>query len=265
MFAREFDLFLQEGHLARSCLLSGFGFLNRADYMERKGSYYSAFFQLSIGIERLIKIAYMLNHKLENNMSLPDESSLTKLGHNLLRGYDICSGFNGAPEGFAKPDSIEYDILSALSDFGRGSRYHNLNELLGKARHVDPIKAWHDLHLRIANEDLSYKKQEALNKRAIDYCDRMGRFHYARNVNGEYVPYVDILAGFYTMEAATPYCVWHVLALLSPFYKLLYTLCSKLHLEENGDSVPYMYEFFVFLLCNKRTVLQRKSWVSLYD
>lgn len=89
MLGRQFGLLLQEGHLTRSSLMSGFGFLNRADYQEKKGDYYSAFFQLSIGVERIIKIAYILNFKLENNMRLPTDKELRRLGHKLKEGYDV--------------------------------------------------------------------------------------------------------------------------------------------------------------------------------
>lgn len=261
MLSKEFGLFLQEGHLARSCLLSGFGFLNAADYMERKGGYYSAFFQLSIGIERLIKIAYMLNYKLENNMSLPPEKEIFKLGHDLVRGYNICADFKDAPDSFCKAGSVEYDMLTILSDFGRTSRYHNVNELLRKQTQADPIRAWHKIHVLVANEDISLRRQETLNMKAIAHCDRMRMFNYAQNVNGDYIPYVDILSNMLVLEAASPSCVWRVISMVSPFYKLLYQLCSELH-KKDDDSVPYMYEFFAFLLCDKASALRRRSWAS---
>lgn len=265
MLGRQFGLLLQEGHLTRSCLMSGFGFLNRADYREKKGAYYSAFFQLSIGMERLFKIAYILNFKLENDMRLPVDKDLRKLGHNLKDMYEVCAGFRKPSQYFRKPGSLEYDVLSVLSDFANGARYHNLNELSGGRKLDDPLQAWQMVHNKVSEQELSSKRRENIARRVYAHCDKYKIFHYSELAEGHWVPHVDVMMKDYILAETRPYCVWLVISLLEPFYKLLYELCSAIHKVEEGSSVPAIYEFFPFLLCNKDTVLRRKSWVALYD
>lgn len=265
MLGRQFGLLLQEGHLTRSSLMSGFGFLNRADYQERKGDYYSAFFQLSIGVERIIKIAYILNFKLENDMRLPTDKELRRLGHKLKEGYDVCAGFNKSSQDFSKVGSLEYDVLSVLSDFADGARYHNLNELSGGRKLDDPLQAWRTVHAKVVEQELSYKKRENIARKVYAHCDKFKIFHYSEIAEGHWVPHVDVMMKECMLAAAKPYCVWLVISLLEPFYELIYDLCSAIHKIEEGSSVPAMYEFFPFLLCDKDTVLRRKSWIALYD
>jgi len=72
-FSRTFSLLQQEGHLARASLLTGIDFLLRANLDERKiGNFYSSFFQLAIGIERILKLVIITNHMLENKYKPPN-------------------------------------------------------------------------------------------------------------------------------------------------------------------------------------------------
>jgi len=76
-FGKSFHLLAQEGHLAKSALLSGFDFLLRAEANANKdGQFYAAFFQLSIGIERLLKLVVVAQHMLENNFVSPTPKQL---------------------------------------------------------------------------------------------------------------------------------------------------------------------------------------------
>ena len=60
-FDRKFTLLTQEAHLAKNTLLSGFDLLLKANFFQDKdGYFYSAFFNLSIGMERLLKLDALL-------------------------------------------------------------------------------------------------------------------------------------------------------------------------------------------------------------
>lgn len=88
-FSRTFALLQQEGHLARTSLLSEIDLLLKANLDERNiGRFYSAFFQLTVGIERILKLVIITNHMLENNYKPPtDEELRKKYGHNLKATY----------------------------------------------------------------------------------------------------------------------------------------------------------------------------------
>lgn len=56
-FPKSFWLLQQEAILANSCILTGFEFMIKGGFDDRnKGHYYTSFFQISIGIERILKL-----------------------------------------------------------------------------------------------------------------------------------------------------------------------------------------------------------------
>ena len=63
-----FSLLQQEGYLTRSCLYTGFSALSNANINNNKGDFYVAFFQLSIGLERLMKLALILDYMATNEL-----------------------------------------------------------------------------------------------------------------------------------------------------------------------------------------------------
>ncbi len=70
MFSKTFKLLQQEAFLARSSLLAGLDELLRANVIETdKGRFYGAFFLLSIGLERLMKLLIVCHHMANNHSS----------------------------------------------------------------------------------------------------------------------------------------------------------------------------------------------------
>jgi hypothetical protein len=70
----------------RASLLNGFELLHRSSF-DMTGVFYSAFFQLSTGTERLMKVAFILDYKIENNLENPTNNILRDLGHFILELY----------------------------------------------------------------------------------------------------------------------------------------------------------------------------------
>ncbi len=86
-FPPSFLLLQQEGHLISSCLTNGLTEL-RAANVHNKGAFYSALFNLSVGIERLLKAIVIIEHMLNNNLSVPNKRQLKRYGHNIVELYD---------------------------------------------------------------------------------------------------------------------------------------------------------------------------------
>lgn len=61
-FSATWFLLEQEGLLAQACLCNGLTALRRANLGDKKGLFYSAFFELSIGFERVLKSGLALAH-----------------------------------------------------------------------------------------------------------------------------------------------------------------------------------------------------------
>ena len=72
-----------EANLVSQLIGSGITALGRASYASGLGEYYTAFFGLSIGIERLVKIILIADHLLDHGGELPEQEEVKKFGHKL--------------------------------------------------------------------------------------------------------------------------------------------------------------------------------------
>jgi len=82
-FPRSFLLLQQEAFLIRTSLAQGLTLLGSANIGE-KGKYYGAFFGLSIGIERLLKVILILDHMATHGANPPERSAVRAYGHDIL-------------------------------------------------------------------------------------------------------------------------------------------------------------------------------------
>lgn len=157
----------QEGHLASSSLLSGFEALAKLDY-DQPGSIYSMLFQLATGIERLMKIAFILDYKVKNDLNNPSDKELRKHGHNLVELYGFLRGTaeqRYITVGWFAPDTSNGEILSVLSQFARASRYYNVDQLVGGRDNPDPLTKWFSAHMRVAEDAIRYKRLNSIMDR----------------------------------------------------------------------------------------------------
>lgn len=150
-FSRTFTLLQQEGHLARASLLTGIDLLLKANLDERKiGNFYSSFFQLTIGIERILKLVVIANHMLENNYKPPTDGELkSKYGHNIKATYLYALSVRNkwGHKKVAPPisGSIEDNILDFLEKFANKARYYNLRELNNTTADRGPLGDWYSI------------------------------------------------------------------------------------------------------------------------
>jgi len=89
-------------------------------------------------------------------------------------------------------------------------------------------------------------------------------------IDGQYIPNVDAIYLHALLKKANPYCVWTILRLLEPFYKLLDILSDQAHAMEvekgiDRPIVPYATEFFHFFLASLDDVKRRKNWTKLFS
>ena len=81
VFSATWFLLEQEGLLAQACLCNGLTALRRANLGDKKGLFYSAFFELSIGFERTLKLILILDHMARNQLDPPDSKTVEDYGH----------------------------------------------------------------------------------------------------------------------------------------------------------------------------------------
>ena len=166
-FSPTWFLLEQEGLLAQACLCNGLTALRRANLGDKKGLFYSAFFELSIGFERVLKLILILDHMARNQLVPPDSKTVEDYGHKLRSLFDAAKGACAAHGVTAldafQPNSLPIAILGFLDDFAHpGGRYSNINKLTGHKHQtmVDPIAQWGEIANRIMREYATPKDRQ---------------------------------------------------------------------------------------------------------
>lgn len=272
IFPHEFHMMSQEGNLAQHSLLSGIEAIGKLNY-DKTGTFYAAFFQLSVGLERLMKIVVIIDHKSKNNLKNPSGKQIRNLGHDLVVAYEICKQLaadrgRGMAE-WHESGSVEYKVLRHLSQFAKGARYYNLDSFSEQQNFDDPIVQWASIHHEIANQNISYIKQQKINGLALAHCDKFQMFGFERSITGEYRTQVDCTFMYELYRRANKYCIWTIVKILKPFYFLLRDICNEIREIESGMkidhyTVPDMHEFFPFMLFDRSTSTRRQRWVGIY-
>jgi len=260
MHNKEYLLLVQEGHLTRSALIGGLNSIRKSNIDDNsRGLFYSGLFELATGFERLMKIVYILDYKINNDFKNPSDNQLKKLSHDTKSLFGKCAGL--ALKYNLKNELIlnehQTKILDVLSSFGRVSRYYNLIELANNNNETDPISQWLDViddHVWELRNDVRERLQQiALSQGQTDA--------WCQHINGEPITTIDFHYYMLTTEKANPHIIWSIIDMLRPFYSLLHEQVRILHDKWNHEkSIPFMYEFFPFFLTHKHVVLKRKQW-----
>lgn len=140
----------RESKLARHLLGTGATAIGTANYADRKGDYYVAFFGLSIGIERLAKLILVADYAIANNGTLPEQRLVSKFGHkltDLLGAVGDVERQYGLRADFERPaGSVETAIIECLDSFAdaRRGRYANFDALgdPNLESEFEPIRLW---------------------------------------------------------------------------------------------------------------------------
>lgn len=146
----EWNALHRESSLVSQLIGSGATALGRASYGSGFGEYYTAFFGLSVGIERLAKLIVVADYIMENAGSLPKQSIIRKHGHNLdslIKKVDGIASSRGIVVPHIGPTHpICTAIIECLDSFANASigRYANF-ESIGNPNFNqanEPVNKW---------------------------------------------------------------------------------------------------------------------------
>lgn len=139
----------REASLVRHLIGSGATAIGRANYADKMGEYYTAFFGLSVGFERLSKLILVAHHAIENRGRISNGQVLRKFGHKLI---DLANEVENISEkmqlslSFSRPtQEISQKILECLDSFAdsRRGRYANFASLDNpNLTDEEPISKW---------------------------------------------------------------------------------------------------------------------------
>ena len=141
---------MREADLARMCLADGLNALIRAHHMN-KGLFSQAFFNTSVGLERLMKLIYLIDHGIRHNGAFPSQNEMkNRFNHDLASLFNEMVAIRQVlrSEGVSfewellDPDLVRR-IVEVLAEFAKKTRYYNLDYLVGAHQlGRDPLEAW---------------------------------------------------------------------------------------------------------------------------
>lgn len=266
IFPPSFLLLQQEGYLISSCLAAGLTQVRLANVHD-KGAVYGALFNLSIGIERLLKAVVIIDHMLENGLAVPSRRQLKDYGHDIGELYDTCARI-ATRRGVPIPertvlDSLDQELLSLLVDFAKTTRYHNLDALSSPQSGRDPLAHWGEILIRVLSQDVpEHQVRKIIGQRtalakAVD--DVMLTVAHGLDQRPLSTEEAFVLPGLH--EKAAAHVTWRIVRILSPVRALVDNLSSQSYrLNVSVPPFPQMQEFLQWMFDDRASVLKKKKW-----
>lgn len=274
---KKFVLLCQEAHLAKNTILSGFDLLLKANfYQDKDGYFYSAFFNLSIGLERLLKLSVVTDFMLSNEYKTPTINHLKKnYGHDVNELYSSALKIKNKYSQSKQEPLIESDkgLLRFLSEYAKDTRYFNLNEVCEEKFDRSPLYKWLDIARAIYEENTKPHIRQKTSLDLLYRMDSMGHqngFTRQLDEDGHPMMVYDILHRQYVIKKSAPLIIWRLIELFRPIHFSLMDMSSKASDYENSKNfktmvIPHYEDFFYFFLANKDSIKRRKNWLGLFN
>lgn len=264
----------QEGLLARACLCNGLTALRNANLGDKKGLFYSAFFELSIGFERTMKLILILEHMAKNNLTPPDSKTIKSYGHKLISLFDatktVCAknGLNSL-HGF-QADSLPIKILSFLDHFAHtGGRYSNINKLTGHRHHAmaDPIVQWGEIANQIFQEHATNRQRQRAKSNGQGASAAFGDAvtNLISDLDQQHPDVARLFTRVSELDVAAIHAIFALVTLISALRDVLGSVCGNAWkvnppAPSGLADVPDMKVFFQFAWPDKKYVMRKRRW-----
>lgn len=269
-FSDLFFLLQREGYITRSCICTGLTEVRNANLRE-KGKYYTGFFQLAIGIERLIKLTLILDHMVLHNLTAPGTKTVRAYGHDLDVLYQsaerVASARYSSIAGRFVLSPLGSRILSFLSDFAKGARYANLDSLASGTVNSEPLIEWSKILRDVLNSDVSNVKLQRIMSESASLSSLISGITMvvAHDLENKPLSVERALSEPRFQAEANRYVVWHIVLLIAPLKELVIEVAyeaSKINLRQTTAimHIPEMSEFFSFLPIDRAYILRKKRW-----
>jgi hypothetical protein len=264
----------QEGLLARACLCNGLTALRRANLGANKGLFYSAFFELSTGFERLLKLVLVLDQMARKDAVRLDGKILKHHGHKLLTLFSstkaICASHNLIALNKFPNDSLQNVILVFLDDFAHPEgRYFNLNNLTDNKHQTkdDPLTAWGKIATQIIQEQATPGEREHTKRNGlianIVFGDKTS--NSIRDLDQQQMDVGEFHVRDSELEIAAKHAIYAMVALIAALRKVINTLCESAwtanpHGNSGVANIPDMKEFFTFAWDDRQYAMRKRRW-----
>lgn len=274
----EFTLLTQEAHLAKNAILSSFDLLLQANFYQQKdGNFYSGFFNLTIGLERMMKLAAVSDYMLKNEYRAPTDKELRKwFGHYLDKMYQHMVMLSATyTNGEIQPpdaDSNDHKLIEFLSRFAAKSRYYNLDELGKRTDSPSPLQEWWEIASSVYEEHTAWHVRDRQQRTIFQAMDAQGihnGFTREMNFDGQLMTVFDILYRQHVTKKSANLMIWRILELFRPVHYLLDQISHDAHESgieaRRGDFViPHFSDFFYFFNADRDSAQRRKKWLAVF-
>ncbi|WP_221887388.1 hypothetical protein [Xanthomonas cerealis] len=280
-FSKQFSLLLQEAHLAKNSILSGFDLLLKAEFdADKDGYFYSAFFHLSIGIERILKLAVVVDHMIRNDLKAPTKRQLRAYGHDIESLLGICDALRATYRPLAKQEKkleVDEEIMGFLSRFAVSTRYFNLDEISKSdvgSTSKSPLYEWWGVCGALYDKFTPWGVRERQALSLMYSMDRQGIanvYTWLLDSNGHPMTVFDQLNRRRIGKKSSHIAIWRIVEMLRPVHNLLEEMGRVAHKKEveRGEKlplIPHFEDFFWFLLAQRSDIMRRKSvWLRLFN
>lgn len=262
---------IREVSLAEMCVANGLYHLGKADHMST-GKYSLAFFDTSIGLERLMKVLFLLDYALKNGGEFPSREVLkNQIGHDLKGLWDSSKSIRqrleagGSEFRFEMPDPTLADlIIEVLGEFAKRTRYYNLDYLTGSSNaEKDPLKMWWDTVGTYLLKDYPESRRRQDQHAAAFYEATLGEHTaiHQTQLDGEHVSDIRQATfvgsqGEWVQEQAR----FHAATLVRYLVEVLWELHRE-SMRDPGLELPHFSELFVGFYNDDTFLKRRKTFV----
>ncbi|MGF6527639.1 hypothetical protein [Variovorax sp. PvP013] len=278
-FDKRFTLLAQEAHLTKNTLLSGFDLLLKANFFQDKeGYFYSSFFHVSIGIERMLKLAVITHYMLTNHYATPTVKHLKReFGHDVKTLYGECAKLTLSyrPTRTKQPALTAEDeaLIDFFTEYAINSRYFNLNELCEAKLNRSPLDQWLDIARSIYEQHTPRQVRQKCTMDLLYSMDRKGVSNeFTMNLDeiGHPMMVFDCINRQYVIKKSGPLVIWRLVEILRPIHLLLESMACQASVDEVAQGhksmiIPHYEDFFYFLLAEKSAIKRRKRWMEIFN
>jgi hypothetical protein len=274
MFSQTWHLLEQEGYLAQSCLCNGLTALRKANIGDKKGLYYSAFFELAIGFERMMKLVLIIDYMASNKLNFPESKFIETYQHKLNELFDatklVCQQHNSNLVNKLNSQELSVKILSFLDKYYHPSgRYANINKLLGNKyqNEQDPLLQWSELSQLIfdscATSNEKNKAQFMGELASIVMSDSAASL--IGDLDNKTLSVSNLHARASVLDSASRHAIYAIVLLIENLREVLGYVTEAAHKAEQlegrkSPSVPFMTEFFDFAWSERKVVMRKRCW-----
>jgi hypothetical protein len=218
-----------------------------------------------------MKLVIMLDHMSSNSGKPLSDKSMRHRSHNIIDLYKECSEISLRVTGKTlAPSHIETEVINFLSEFAQYTRYFNLKSLSEIMKNDDPLLAWSRIIDDLAIDEVPRRVVSKVINEARRRYDRnppSSPVSWNTDFRGHPLLVIDAMVISEKIRVTRPYAAWLLLRIIAPFYNIL----SELHsLADEATTpsgspypdIPYLHEFFPFLLTSKSEVIRRKGKIG---